>query len=93
MEIRMNGLYLSHSQISREFCIERMQQSICWVRPFVEIECCHLPRCMDAGIGPARHDDGCSHPTDLMKGVFELALYRPGIRLPLAAGKPGAVVG
>jgi len=48
---------------------------------------------MDARIGSARHNDGISSPADEVKGIFQLALHRPGVRLPLAAGKPGAVVG
>jgi hypothetical protein len=48
---------------------------------------------MDTSVGSPRHKDGVSGPADLMKGIFKLALHRSGVRLPLAAGKPGAVVG
>lgn len=92
MKIRRSRDQVSYDKIRREVCIERPQEFFLRMSPF-KIKCSNLPRRVDSRVCSPGHDDRPPRPTQIAERSFQLALHCAGVRLNLASGKTGAVVG
>lgn len=93
MKICAHNFCFFHGKVGGEFGIKSQQQLLRRMRPIIEIERRHLSHRMDTGVSPPCKENGTSCPSEFAKRIFQFALHGSDVRLPLASGKPGAVVG